>query len=109
MESWGDVRWAEVLKKEGLTFVSGIKEIMEESVERKEFVERMWRADSRARPSSDGDDQECGIVSRIEDVKKWLMTEPIVNELTHYSCIMDPSVDGGGIIWVRAHDIDDGN
>ena len=37
------------------------------------------------------------------DVKEWLEAEPVRNEMTHYSCIMDPSVRGGGLVWVQRY------
>ena len=36
----------------------------------------------------------------VGDVKLWLRKHPIRNELAHFSCIMDPSVEGGGLVWV---------
>jgi hypothetical protein len=104
MESWSHDRWVEVLKNEGLPSVGGVRDILEESVERKERVAKMWRSATCA-----GDDDvptNPDAVVRVQDVKKWLTTEPIVNEMTHFSCIMDPAEDGGGLLWVRAYDRD---
>ncbi|KAF8159934.1 beta subunit of N-acylethanolamine-hydrolyzing acid amidase-domain-containing protein [Crassisporium funariophilum] len=40
----------------------------------------------------------------LDDLKIWLRRYPIRNDLTHYSCIMDPSVQGGGLVWVETCD-----
>ncbi|KAJ7583397.1 beta subunit of N-acylethanolamine-hydrolyzing acid amidase-domain-containing protein [Mycena floridula] len=39
---------------------------------------------------------------RDDDVQRWMETRPIVNEMTHYSCLMDPSV--GEVQWIKAYD-----
>ena len=61
------------------------REIQKDSVERKTCVERL-----RAR---------LAVPPTVDDVRSWLRVRPITNECTHFSCIMDPSVEGGGILW----------
>jgi hypothetical protein len=92
METWSSEQWAYALTKEGFPGMGTIREILEDSVARKERMSRMWRSTSLKDAAVD-----------VEDVKTWLTTEPIVNELTHFSCIMDPAAQGGGLVWVRAY------
>lgn len=93
MESWSSEQWVHALTKEGFPGIGAVREILEDSVARKERMSRMWRSTSLKDAAVD-----------VEDVKTWLTTEPIVNELTHFSCIMDPAAQGGGLVWVRAYD-----
>jgi hypothetical protein len=92
MEDWSSDRWKTMLKKEGWPEVGGIREILEDSVERKELVAKFRRDDMKRR-------NLC-----VQDVKRWLTTKPILNEMTHFSCIMDPELEGGGLVWVRAYE-----
>jgi hypothetical protein len=39
----------------------------------------------------------------MKDVIEWLETKPLLNGCTHYSCVMDPSVEGGGLVWVKGY------
>lgn len=92
MEAWSPEYWAEMLAKERLLEVSGARGIVEESVERKECLCKLWRLKG-VDPVS------------VDDLKLWLRKHPIRNELTHFSCIMDPSVKGGGLVWVESCDL----
>jgi hypothetical protein len=66
------------------------EKILEDSIDRKRCMEEMY---------SDG----CRPV-RVKDVMGWMVTEPVLNESTHLSCMMDPGVDGGGLVWCAVHD-----
>ena len=92
MESWSHEYWQEMLAKERFLEVSGARGIVEESVERKECLCKLWQLK--------GVDPVT-----IDDLKLWLRKQPIRNELTHFSCIMDPSVEGGGLVWVETCDL----
>ena len=91
MEEWTPEYWREMLAKERLLEVSGARGIVEESMERKECICELWQLKG-VEPVS------------VDDLKLWLRKDPIRNELTHFSCIMDPSVKGGGLVWVEACD-----
>ena len=92
MESWSHEYWQEMLAKERFLEVSGARGIVEESVERKECLCKLWQLK--------GVDPVT-----VDDLKLWLRKQPIRNELTHFSCIMDPSVEGGGLVWVETCDL----
>ena len=87
MEAWSHEYWQEMLAKERFLEVSGARGIVEESVDRKECL-------CKLRQLKGVDPVTVG------DVKLWLRKHPIRNELAHFSCIMDPSVEGGGLVWV---------
>ena len=89
MEAWSPEYWQKMLAKERLLEVSGVRGIVEESVGRKECICDLWRSKG-VEPVS------------VDDLKLWLRKHPIRNELTHFSCIMDPSVEGGGLVWVES-------
>lgn len=89
MEAWSPEYWQEMLGKERLLELSGARGIVEESVERKECLCDLWRSKGNEPVS-------------VDDLKLWLRKSPIRNELTHFSCIMDPSVKGGGLVWVES-------
>jgi hypothetical protein len=91
MEAWSATHWKETLEKGGLTDVGGIQAILQESMERKECVAAMWRELRRGQ-------------LWVEDVRDWLETKPVTNECTHFSCVMDPEVEGGGLVWVRVYE-----
>ena len=92
MEAWSPEYWQKMLAKERLLEVSGARGIVEESVDRKDCLCKLWRLKG-VEPVS------------VDDLKLWLRKHPIRNELTHFSCIMDPSVEGGGLVWVESCDL----
>jgi len=90
IESWSPEHWSATLKQgPGLM---GIDTLLEDSVERKECITRMFRESSLGRSP------------RFEDVKAWITTEPLLNGATHFSCIMDPGTEGGGLVWACAYE-----
>lgn len=89
MESWSPEYWQEMLAKERALEVSGARGIVEESVGRKKCLCELWQLKG-IEPVS------------VDDLKLWLRKDPVRNETTHFSCIMDPSVEGGGLVWVEA-------
>jgi len=95
MEGWDPDRWQNFVKTEmtpGLDS-GGVKEMMGESIERKECMCTLWREKGNRNAS-------------IEDLKTWLRMYPVRNECTHFSCLMDPAASGGGLLWVEACDVD---
>jgi hypothetical protein len=88
--------------------VGGFDWILGDSLDRKNCVKNMWEdRGSRAGPPTretrrglgGGGEENCAV---LEEVKEWLRTYPVRNECTHFSCIMDPSREGGGVLWVEA-------
>lgn len=75
--------WKNMIRK---GFPELLHNFLDDSMERKQLVNELWRQSS---------------TTRAVDVKHWLGTFPLKNESTHFSCIMDPAVDGGGLVWVQ--------
>ncbi|MBE7181367.1 MAG: hypothetical protein INR71_09210 [Terriglobus roseus] len=77
---------------------SPIQQLLEESVDRKECMSRLWtrheKAFVRRNPQS-----EDGVYAAEGDVVKWVQKWPITNEMTHYACVMDPAL--GAVVWLR--------
>ncbi|KAI9880052.1 MAG: hypothetical protein M1830_005784 [Pleopsidium flavum] len=73
--------------------VTGMEELVEESVERNDCVVRMWQ---RSLKKSKNYRQYPHI--RKRDVIKLLNTYPVTNEETHFATVMDPKA--GMIIWL---------
>jgi len=92
MEVYRD-QWRRRVRDQAVRELGGAHEIMEESIERKECMCNLWRNNS-------SDDV------LIEDVKSWLREYPVRNECTHFSCIMDPSAQGGGLVWVETCEVE---
>ncbi|KAJ3486541.1 hypothetical protein NLJ89_g11802 [Agrocybe chaxingu] len=90
MEAWTPEHWRKFLEKEVGPELGGAKDVMEDSMERKACVLKMYEARNKAEEKA-----------TVEEVKEWLRKYPIRNECTHYSCIMDPSEPGGGLVWVE--------
>ncbi|KAE9405277.1 hypothetical protein BT96DRAFT_963931 [Gymnopus androsaceus JB14] len=83
MEHWSDDNWKEA---------DALREMFVESSGRMQCVMRLWGSRSGEAP-------------RVEDVVQEVEAEPMYSdELTHYSCVMDPSVEGGGILWAKVYE-----
>lgn len=61
--------------------------VVEESAERANIVKSHWQA------------REVSNYADLEEVKECLQTYPVVNEETHYSCVMDPT--SGTFRWIK--------
>lgn len=81
------------------TQVTGMQELVEESVERKQCIEREWQNHvdrmKRRTPGLAEDQIAVKEESLIKMIQKW----PITNECTHFACVMDPTK--GEILWCR--------
>ncbi|KAJ7027875.1 beta subunit of N-acylethanolamine-hydrolyzing acid amidase-domain-containing protein [Mycena alexandri] len=77
--------WRTMLEEEGQ-----FDALIGDSIERKECVSQIWAKN--------------GARLKVAQVANQLQVQPVQNESTHFSCIMDPAVDGGGLLWVRAYD-----
>ena len=88
VEEWNRETWEEALKHE--PDVAGIHTLLFDSIDRKKCVARMFRSATRRHRSPD-----------LADVIRWVTTQPVLNETTHFSCIMDPA--RGVLVWARAY------
>jgi hypothetical protein len=77
--------WRALLEREG----PGHDAIVDDSIERKQCVSQIWA--------------KKGARLKVKDVARQLEVQPVQNECTHFSCVMDPAVDGGGLLWVRSY------
>ena len=87
MECLTEEELVQLLQTHGMSG-GGVEAIIGDSITRKMCIMRKRQTDRRS----------------LGEVKKWL-EEPVMNETTHYSCIMDPSAEGGGLVWVRRYPI----
>ncbi len=89
MEHLSQPELVQLLHKHGISG-GAIEPIIADSVTRKECIMRKRRLTRRNRRS-------------LSELKEWLEEEPVKNECTHFSCIMDPSAEGGGLVWVQRY------
>jgi hypothetical protein len=89
MEGWSSTVWRETLDKANIP--SSVRAFLEHSIHRRQCIGRMC---GRSGSSE---------VQDVEEVKVWLSTPPTLNDTTHFSCVMDPKADGGGLVWVQAY------
>ncbi|KAL4255988.1 Acid ceramidase N-terminal domain-containing protein [Pleurotus pulmonarius] len=102
MESWSKAQWKEAIDSHS-EIVEGLsKNILEDSIERKQTVVDMWQRKIKRTLGRRSTSPALDLL-QVRDVQKWLQRKPVLNECTHFSCIMDPSVDGGGLLWVRSY------
>lgn len=73
----------------------GMRELVEESVDRKKCLVRKWEDWSRKQRR----ERRSGSSVPLEELKDWMLAFPTSNEMTHFVCIMDPLK--GRIRWVR--------
>ncbi|TFK25142.1 hypothetical protein FA15DRAFT_591146 [Coprinopsis marcescibilis] len=99
MEGWTQEDWHRIITEEGIPDVGGVHDIMKDSIERKECMSNLWKTTIGADGTAAGPSASSPVT--VGDVKQWLRTYPIRNETTHFSCIMDPSAPGGGLVWVE--------
>ncbi|KAF8327342.1 hypothetical protein F5887DRAFT_173454 [Amanita rubescens] len=89
MEHLSERELVQLLHKHGIS--GGAAEaIITDSVTRKKCIMRKRISTRRNRRS-------------LSEFKEWLKEEPVKNECTHFSCIMDPSEEGGGLVWVQRY------
>ncbi|KAI9707785.1 MAG: hypothetical protein M1836_000747 [Candelina mexicana] len=80
---------------------TGMQALVEESVDRKECVQDLWKEDafkSNDDPTSQDGDLGNGSVSQ-EQVINWMGQYPILNECTHFAVLMDPRE--GKVLWLK--------
>ncbi|KAJ7282021.1 hypothetical protein C8J57DRAFT_88366 [Mycena rebaudengoi] len=64
--------------------------LLDDSIERKECVSEIWA--------------KRGARLKLKHVVDQMQVRPVLNECTHFSCVMDPAVHGGGLLWVKAYE-----
>ena len=83
----------------------GMSEIIDESFERKQAVEHVWKQRLRMRRKAHRHRGEQVEGVNLEDVLHMLGHEYIAYGGTHYAVVMDP--EGGDIMWRRVYRTDD--
>ncbi|KAF8196869.1 beta subunit of N-acylethanolamine-hydrolyzing acid amidase-domain-containing protein [Mycena galopus ATCC 62051] len=78
------------VRVEGITPVGWRALLKNDSIERKQCVSQIWAKKGKG--------------LKVKDVAYQLQVQPVQNKLTHFSCVMDPAVDGGGLLWVRSYE-----
>jgi hypothetical protein len=81
--------------KHEVSSITGMDELVEESTERRACVQRKWdslkaRQEKKFR-EREGREEEVVSV-REETLKGWIKADPVMNESTHFACILDPKM-----------------
>jgi hypothetical protein len=81
--------------KHEVSAIMGMDEFVEESMERRACVQRKWdslkaRQEKKFR-EREGREEEVVDV-REETLKGWIKADPVMNESTHFACILDPKL-----------------
>lgn len=87
METWTKDQWEETLYRENIPEAG--REILDDSIERKRAMATLWGSALCSKPLE------------VKVISNWLKMHPLRNDNTHFSCLMDPAVEGGGLIWVE--------
>jgi hypothetical protein len=74
---------------------TGMGDLIADSIDRKECVEKRWTDAVKKGYWAMGEP----VCVTVEDVQKWMVSYPTVNECTHYAVIMDPKE--GVVVWCR--------
>ena len=97
MEEWKDSEWTKFSKeKEAADMAGEMKSLISDSQYRKRCVGRLYEKAMSSRRSRRRIEGGIG----IKTVASWVETWPIMNECTHFSCVMDPKE--GKIAWVKS-------
>ena len=82
--------------------MTGMKEIVEESLSRKSTIVQQWEKSlgKHGRGSSSRLRKRRQILG-LENIAEWIDTYPITNEETHFAAIMDPKA--GKVVWMRCY------
>lgn len=88
--------------------ILGMESLVEESEERKDCIQSKWTALTKRqdRKLKEGRGRESLAIFE-HTLQKWVRAFPIMNECTHFGCIMDPGT--GTIRWIErgVEDVDD--
>jgi hypothetical protein len=78
--------------------MTGMDDIIEESTERKQCIEKNW-VEAAQRNLNENRAREYDVGVELAEVQRWMGQYPIANECTHFACVMDPV--NGEIPWAR--------
>jgi hypothetical protein len=90
----------EELSEEELTQLLHRQGVSEDAVEDIQHADSVLRKKYMMRKSGNPTWRKQRSLSQI---KEWLEEKPVKNENTHFSCIMDPSAEAGGLVWVQRY------
>lgn len=80
--------------------ILGMESLVEESEERKDCILSKWTALAKRQERKLKEGRETVSPAIFEHtLQKWVRTFPIMNECTHFGCIMDPGT--GTIRWIE--------
>ena len=79
--------------------ITGMEDLIAESISRKKTVVDLWERSSTSRRRDAGKVKDCPLATTAERVFAWMDTYPIANEETHFGVVMDPML--GRIQWTR--------
>lgn len=89
--------------------ILGMETLVEESEERKDCILSKWTALAKRqeRESKKGRGRESPAIFE-HTLQRWVRSYPIMNECTHFGCILDPGI--GAIRWLErgVEDFEDG-
>lgn len=84
------------------SMILGMEALLEESEERRDCIQKKWdRIESRHKNKIRSGSAEPGTCPTVreETLKGWITEYPIMNECTHFGCILDPR--SGVIRWLE--------
>jgi len=81
--------------------------LLSESVSRLECVQKKWTALLKRHASKPDQEKERAPAVREETLKNWVTAYPVMNEVTHFACILDPR--SGGIRFLKRRDEEEGD
>jgi hypothetical protein len=82
--------------------VLGMEATLEESEDRRDCIQKKWNRMEMRYQKNEKEDPKKGISSptvREETLRGWVKAFPIMNECTHFGCIMDPKT--GTVRWLE--------
>lgn len=90
---------AEGEKSSNALRVTGMEDLIAESISRKETTVDLWKRSSTSRARASKKVRDHFRSTTAERVYAWMDTYPITNEETHFGVVMDPTL--GGILWTK--------
>jgi hypothetical protein len=83
------------------TTILGMEALLEESEERRDCIEKKWNSLAmRQKRKMKEEGEEGGVIAvREKTLQGWVKAYPIMNECTHFGCILDPKM--GTIRWLQ--------
>jgi hypothetical protein len=79
--------------------VLGMEATLEESKERRACIQKKWESIKNRSEKKNKENSDDGLTVREVTLKDWVKTFPIINECTHFGCIMDLKT--GTVRWLE--------